>query len=180
MNELDEAARRARNGDAAAFRRIVEATGPRLVRLAARILGNVADAEDVVQEAYVKAHRSLAAGEFDGRSRVETWLHRIVVNAAIDASRSRERSPTPRDTLPDPGWDGAASAEARVALSELDDLLRALPPEQRSALVLKSIEGFSASEIAAILSTTEGAVEQLLVRARALLRLQRGDVDDRG
>jgi RNA polymerase sigma-70 factor (ECF subfamily) len=173
LDDLEEAAQRVRQGDSSAFRTIVEATSGRLVRLGARILGSVTDAEDVVQEAYVKAHRSLVRGTFDGRSRVETWLYRIVVNGAIDAKRTRRRAPVPTDVLPDAGWDGAASAEAHVALTELDELLRDLPLEQRSALVLKSIEGLSATEIADLLSTTEGAVEQLLVRARATLRQRR-------
>ncbi len=173
MDNLDEAVRRVLSGDTAAFQRIVEATSTRLVRLSARIMGSLADAEDVVQEAYVKAYRSLAHGQFDRRSRVETWLYRIVVNASIDAKRSRARAPTPTDTLADVAWDGAASAEARIALSELSDLLSALPEDQSAALVLKSVEGFSSAEIGAIMGRAEGAVEQLLVRARAALKKRR-------
>lgn len=136
-------------------------------------MGNIADAEDVVQEAYVKAYRSIISGQFDGRARVDTWLHRIVVNAAIDARRSRARRPVPSDTLTEVGWDGGSSAEARVALAELSDMLGALPADQRAALVLKSIEGRTSAETAEILGATEGAVEQLLVRARAALREKR-------
>lgn len=170
MDRLEEAVRAVMNGDPAAFQRIVEATSARLVRLSARILGNLADAEDVVQEAYVKAYRSLVGGRFDGRSRVETWLHRIVVNATIDAKRRLARDAAPSDVVTDVGWDGTASAEAHLALKELADVLSALPPEQQAALVLKTIEGFSTAEVAEILASTEGAVEQLLVRARATLR----------
>jgi RNA polymerase sigma-70 factor, ECF subfamily len=172
LDELEEAVRRVLKGDTSAFQRIVEGTSARLVRAGARIMGNVADAEDVVQEAYVKAFRSLTQGGFDGRSRVETWLYRIVINTAIDSKRSRAREPIPTDSLPDAGWDGQASAEARIALAEMNDWLSTLPVDQRAALVLKSIEGFSAAEIADLLSTTEGAVEQLLVRARAALKRQ--------
>lgn len=170
MDHLEEAVRAVLNGHPSAFQRIVEATSTRLVRLSARIMGNVTDAEDVVQESYVKAYRSLVEGRFDGRSRVETWLYRIVVNATIDAKRHRKRRAVLTDALDGVGWDGAASAEAHLALKELADLLSILPPDQQAVLVLKAVEGFTSTEIAEMLSTTEGAVEQLLVRARANLR----------
>ena len=170
MDNLDEAVQRVLAGDSAAFQRIVEATSSRLVRLSARIVGNVADAEEVVQEADVKAYRSLTGGQFDRRSRVQTWLYRIVVNGSIDAKRARARAAVPSDTVADLGWDGAANAEARVALSELSDMLSSLPPDQKAALVLKSVEGFSSAEIGEIMGRAEGAVEQLLVRARAALK----------
>jgi RNA polymerase sigma-70 factor (ECF subfamily) len=157
-------------GDSAAFRRLVLATSQKLVRLAARITGSIEDGEDVVQEAYVKAHRALVEGRFDRRSRVETWLYRIVANSAIDALRAGSTRPKSSETIPEPAWDGVGAAEARVALTELDALLRGLPPEQRAALVLKGVEGLSSSEIARIMDTTEGAVEQRLVRARAVLK----------
>jgi RNA polymerase sigma-70 factor (ECF subfamily) len=175
LDNLDEAVQRVLGGDTAAFQRIVEATSARLVRLSARIMGNVADAEDVVQEAYVKAYRSLVGGQFDRRSRVQTWLYRIVVNGSIDAKRARARGAVPTDTLADLGWDGAANAEARVALAELSDMLSTLPPDQKAALVLKSVEGFSSSEIGEIMGRAEGAVEQLLVRARAALKKKKED-----
>jgi RNA polymerase sigma-70 factor (ECF subfamily) len=171
--DLEEAVQRILKGDASAFQRIVDHTSARLVRLSARIMGNAADAEDVVQEAYVKAYRSIVEGGFDGRSKVETWLYRIVVNATIDAKRSRKHDATPMDTLPDPGWDGARSAEAHLALVELEDLLRDLPEDQHAAIILKSVEGLSAAEVGAVLHTSEGAVEQLLVRARTTLRQKR-------
>ncbi len=176
MTDLEEAVRRFQEGDRSAFRAIVEATSARLLRLAARMLGSLSEAEDVVQESYVKAHRSLLEGEFDRRARVETWLYRIVVNASIDAKRKRKRTPQPAsdDIVLDPGWDGAASAEARLALQELDDWLKDLPEEQRAVLVLKAVEGLGSAEIAEILGVTEGAVEQRLVRARATLREKRG------
>lgn len=164
-------------GDPAAFRRLVVETSHKLVRLAARITGSVEEGEDVVQEAYVKAHRALVDGRFDGRSRIETWLYRIVANTAIDALRAGAKRPKSADTIPEPSWDGAGAAEARVALAELDSLLDGLPHDQRAAIVLKSVEGLSAGEIADVLNTTEGAVEQRLVRARATLR-EWGRIDE--
>ncbi|HET7541962.1 MAG TPA: RNA polymerase sigma factor [Polyangiaceae bacterium] len=173
MDILEKAVDRVLSGDRSAFQQIVDLTSQKLVRLGARIMGNQADAEDVVQEAYVKAYRALSAGEFDRRSSTNTWLYRIVVNGAIDEKRSRKRRAEASDEQVDPGWDGSARAEARLALAELDDWLQALPPDQRAALVLQSMEGLNNSEIAQVMGVSEGAVEQRLVRARATLRQKR-------
>ena len=173
MSALDRAAKRLAEGDESAFAEIVEATSAKLVRLSARILGSVSDAEDAVQDAYLKAYASLTDGSFDGRSKVETWLYRIVVNGSIDAKRKRKRKQT--DELGDPGWDGQASAEATVALRELSSWLGDLPEEQQAVLVLKVVEGMSSAEIAEVLQCSEGAVEQRLVRARATLRDKKRD-----
>ena len=170
MDELEEAVRRVARGETEAFRRIVDATSEGLVRLGARITGSMSEAEDVVQEAYVKAYQALTSGRFEQRSSVTTWLRHIVTNTAIDALRSRSRRPIPTEAVAEAGWDGAAGAEAHMALAELNDLLGALPPDQRAAVVLQSVEGHAVSEIAAILGCSEGAVEQRLVRARATLR----------
>jgi RNA polymerase sigma-70 factor (ECF subfamily) len=153
-----------------AFRSIVDRTQHELVRLAARLLGNLADAEDVVQEAYVKAYRALARGQFDARSSVRTWLYSIVTRTAIDSLRSgqRRRALAAMDRVPD----GPASPDAHLALLELASVLDRLPPDQRTALVLKSVEGRSSREIGEILGCSEGAVEQRLVRARAALEQQ--------
>lgn len=178
MSNLEGAVARFLDGDAAAFQEVVDLTSARLVRLGARMLGNVADAEDVVQEAYVKAYRSLKDGQFDRRAKVETWLYRIVVNAAIDARRKRARRVPSVDVeqddvaLPE---DGQTSPEARLALNELAEWLGELPPDQQAALVLKAVEGRESSEIAEILGCSEGAVEQRLVRARAALRQRRNE-----
>ncbi len=169
MSSLEDAARRVQRGDASAFRIIVEATAARLVRLGARIMGSVTEAEDVVQEAYIKAHRALVDGRFDERSRVETWLHRIVVNAALDARRKRKHDP--KEPLDDAAiGERGTTAEEVVALRELASWLDDLPDDQRTALLLKSVEGMSSTEIAEVLGCSEGAVEQRLVRARATLR----------
>lgn len=173
MDTLEKAVDRVLGGDRSAFQQIVDATSQKLVRLGTRIMGNQADAEDVVQEAYVKAYRALTAGGFERRSSTATWLYRIVVNGAIDAKRSRTRRGEQSDVQVDPGWDGAAFAEARLALAELDDWLAALPAEQRAALVLQSMEGLNNTEIAQVMGVSEGAVEQRLVRARATLRQRR-------
>jgi RNA polymerase sigma-70 factor (ECF subfamily) len=182
LSSLEDVVDRFLAGDASAFQALVDATSARLVRVSARMLGNVADAEDVVQEAYVKAYQSLLAGGFDRRAKVETWLYRIVVNATIDAKR---RLRTKHVELTDDvavggvGWDGAASAEARLALKELASWLGDLPAEQQAVMVLKFVEGMSSAEIAEVLECSEGAVEQRLVRARAGLRSKRGEREEK-
>ena len=173
MDNLEKAVDRVLSGDRSAFQQIVDMTSQKLVRLGARIMGNQADAEDVVQEAYVKAFRALTAGDFDRRSSTNTWLYRIVVNGAIDAKRSRKRRAEASDEQVEVGWDGAGLAEARVALSELDEWLDALPADQRAALVLQTMEGLNNTEIAQVMGVSEGAVEQRLVRARSALRQKR-------
>ena len=137
------------------------------------MLGNLADAEDLVQEALVKAHRALSDGQFDGRSSVETWLYRIVTNLALDQLRSRRRRGTQVEAVDEMLPTDGASAESRIALRELDEWMNALAPEQRVCLVLSAIEGFSNAEIAVMMNTSEGSVEQRLVRARVTLREKR-------
>jgi RNA polymerase sigma-70 factor (ECF subfamily) len=140
------------------------------VRYAARLLGSVADGEDVVQESYVKAFDALTAGHFEGRSSLKTWLYRIVTRTAIDHRRSRGRRERFADAALPATFDGTGSADGHVALRELADALDVLPEEQQQALVLQAMEGFSNREIGEIMGSSEGAVEQRLVRARAALR----------
>jgi RNA polymerase sigma-70 factor, ECF subfamily len=175
VSELLAAIEAVAAGDAAAFAAVVTATTPRLFRLAARMLGSLQEAEDVLQDAYVRAFDALREGRFDRRSSVDTWLYRIVTNTAIDALRARRRrahkgsDPLEEIELPEQ----VSSAErlaARDALRELAAWIDELPPDQRTALVLKEIEGLPTSEVAAIMGSSVGAVEQRLVRARATLR----------
>jgi RNA polymerase sigma-70 factor, ECF subfamily len=173
LDNLDEAVERVLRGDTAAFEQIVLATSERLVRMSARIVGSVQDAEDVVQEAYVKAYGSLVAGRFDRRSSVRTWLYRIVANASIDARRSLARRAGLNDAVTGPTFTDGALVEARVALSELAGWLDVLPADQRIAMVLSAVEGLTAPEIAEVVGCSEGAVEQRLLRARAALRRRR-------
>jgi RNA polymerase sigma-70 factor (ECF subfamily) len=162
-------------GDAAAFRSIVEHTQARLYRLAARMMTDLGDAEDALQDAYLKAYRALAGGRYDGRASVTTWLTRIVANTCIDALRRRGAGP--HEPKHEPRYDGRASAEARLALRELEEKLRALPPTQRAVLVMRTVEGMSTEEVARVLEISESAVMQRLVRARATLRGERDETE---
>lgn len=170
--DLRLVATRVSKGDLQAFRQIVDHTRQPLYRLAARIVGDVGDAEDALQDAYVSAYRGLCEGRYDGRSKVETWLYRIVTNTCIDLLRKRK--PVKDEPDNEPRFDGLVSAEARVALRELDDMLATLSPQDRAAIVLVHVEGLTVKEAADTLGTTEGALEQRLLRARAALR-KKGD-----
>ncbi len=163
-------AARVEKGDLAAFRGIVDHTRATMYRLAARIGGDLAEAEDTLQEAYMDAYRALREGRWDGKSKVETWLYRIVTNASIDALRKRREAGRDARETREPRFDGLVAAEARVALRELDEMLAELAPQDRAALVLTAVEGLTSRAAADALGCSEGALEQRLVRARAALR----------
>ena len=171
-------AARVAGGDDAAFRAIVDQTRAPLYRLAARLAGDLAEAEDALQEAYVDAYRALREGRWDGRSKVETWLYRIVTNAGIDALRRRREAEGAEAR--EARFDGEIAAEARIALRELDVMLADLAPQDRAALVLTAVEGLSAKAAAEALGCSEGAIEQRLVRARAALRTRQTREETRG
>ena len=152
-----------------AFEELVELTGRQVFTLALRMVGDRHEAEDVAQEAYLRVHRSLR--NFRGDSRFETWLHRIVANAAINYLRSKNRfgelmdEPERMVRVPDaPAGEDISDREA------LADVLFQLPTAQRVAVVLKDIYGFSAAEIAERLGTTEGAIKLRLHRGRRNLK----------
>ena len=153
----------------AALRELMDAHAPRLHAVATRMLGDAGQAEDIVQETFLKAWRK--AGDWEpGRARFSTWLHRVTINACLDVVR-RPRPVTgvtlPERADPSPGAEDAlAQAERRAALREAMDRL---PVRQRAALAL-SLEGPSQSEAASALGITEGAYESLLVRARRAMR----------
>lgn len=160
-------------GDRAAFDILVARHAERALRLALRVLGDAAEAEDVAQDAFLRAWQ--AAPRFDpARARFTTWLHRIVLNLAIDRARRRGRlSPAGLDAaqeMPDP----AEGPEAKLAEAEGREALAAaldsLPPRQRAAVALAYEEGLSGAAAAEALSVSERALEGLLRRARQMLR----------
>ena len=168
---------RAREGDAEAFRELVEAYSPKLFRLAFRITGDEQTAEDAVQEAFLRAYRSL--GRFDARSQFGTWLHLIAVNAALELVRKQQRhhshhrshhqeeeqQPLPS---PDPGPDRIALGleVERAVRSALGDL----SPMERTAFVLRHFEGRSIAEICDQLGLGASAGKQAVFRAVKKLR----------
>ncbi|WP_042458391.1 RNA polymerase sigma factor SigM [Streptacidiphilus jiangxiensis] len=171
-----ELLRRHLEGDPDAFGELVRRHRDRLWAIALRTLGDREEAADAVQDAMVSAFRS--AHTFQGRSAVTTWLHRIVVNACLDRAR---RSATRRTRLVedetvlesaaghDEGADVSAAAERGELRRELAAALSTLPADQRAALVLVDMEGYSVAEAAAVLGVPTGTVKSRCARARAKL-----------
>lgn len=153
------------------FAPIVRSTSARLYRVAARILGSAADAQDAVQDAYVRAYDALQQDRYDERLRMEAWLVTILTRVCIDMLRTRKvradeglRQTSALPQIPD------AEENQALALMELSRWLEALPPDQRAAIVLRFMEGMTSAEVGVALGVSEGAVEQRILRARATLR----------
>ena len=167
---------RCRKGDTRAFQALVEAHQDRAYALALRIVRRELDAEEVAQDAFVRAWRSI--GEFRGDAAFGTWLHRIVVRRALDraetlrarAAREVESEDEMADQPDAPGFTtGTGSPPSREG-RRLVRLMDTLPPVQRTALSLHYYEDRSVSEIATLLDMPEGTVKTHMSRARAALR----------
>jgi len=172
-----------RAGDERAYQRLVADYGGRLLAVARRMLRSEEDARDAVQEAFLLAFRALP--RFEGQSRISTWLHRIVVNAALMKIRSRKARPEEplEPLLPTFREDGhwvvrfqcwEESADELLERSEVRALVRAaidrLPESYRTVLVLRDIEELDTAEVAEMLGVTPNAVKIRLHRARQALR----------
>jgi RNA polymerase sigma-70 factor (ECF subfamily) len=144
--------------------------------MAVRLTGSRAEADDLLQECFARACLALADGKIgDGVVAPLIWFRRIVANAAIDLLRRRKlERRTPQALAFEADRTGVHGGDERLALAELERWMAELPEDQRLALVLKEVEGMSVREIAELLETSEGAIEQRLVRARATLRQRRG------
>ena len=170
-----------RDGDRAEFARMVEAYSPMIYRLGLKMLNNPQDAEDILQETFIKAYRHI--GNFDGRSNVSTWLYRIATNEALMSIR-RKRPETisfdvpsvydtePQEPLQIVDWcclpeDEFLTSEGRV---RLDEAANRLPTSLRVVFILRDIEGLSTRETAEVLEISEMAVKTRLSRARLRLR----------
>lgn len=156
--------------DAAAYRLLVERHIDRAYALALRILRNLADAEDVAQDAMVRAWTS-RHGWQSGKAKFSTWLYRVVVNRCIDLQRRPKTQDL--DDVPEPADDGADSVtliHRRQVYSKLETAIAALPMQQRATLTLAYFDDLGNDDIAEILGTTVSAVESLLKRGRQGLR----------
>lgn len=142
----------------------------RLRALAFRMLEDRDAMDDALQEAYVKAFRSL--GSFKGRSSLGTWLYRITYNTCIDELRRRETliPLTSTDGIDRQISEPADAIGAAVARADLASAMSALPAEQRAAIVLVDAEGWSYEEAAKVLEIPPGTVASRVSRARAALR----------
>ncbi len=174
---------RLRRGDEAAFEELVRAYGGRMLAVARRLLPDEEDARGAVQDAFLSAFRAI--GRFEGQARLSTWLHRIVVNAALMKLRTRRRKPEQsiEELLPGfledghlahPAVEWRKPAEDPVEREELRALLREsidrLPEGYRNVLVLRDIEEFDTEETAKLMNLSVAAVKTRLHRARQALR----------
>lgn len=180
---------RLRAGEPRAFEDLVRRHGGRLLAVARRMLRDEEEARDCVQEAFLSAHRAL--GEFEGRARLGTWLHRIVTNAALMKLRSRARRPEqsieehlpryddygfligPEDTTP-LGADELLAREGVAA--RVREAIDRLPESYRTVLMLRDIEELDTEETARLLDITPGAAKVRLHRARTALKSMLQDV----
>ena len=168
-----ELAQRCRHGDEEAFEDLYRAHARRLYTLVLRMAGSTHDAEDLMQEVFLHAHRKL--GSFRGDSSLGTWLYRLAVNHCLDFLRSRQaKMTTVTDSLDEEGATEPAAVTPVVptAISRLDieRAITRLPAGCRAAFVLHDVEGFEHREVAKLLGVSEGTSKSQVHKARMRLR----------
>jgi RNA polymerase sigma-70 factor (ECF subfamily) len=170
--------RRVQRGDKGAFDALVLKYQHKLVKLVMRYVRNPSEAEDIAQEAFIKAYRALP--QFRGDSAFYTWLYRIAINTAKNAVVSRDRSPIEYNIDRSDATEESYDMQGRMKDSEtpeglvLTDEIRrtvnaaidALPEDLRTAIVLRELEGLSYEEIAAAMDCPVGTVRSRIFRAR--------------
>jgi RNA polymerase sigma-70 factor (ECF subfamily) len=158
-------------GDRDAYQVLVERHSRSVFRLAYRITGNEGDSEDVVQESFLRAFRSL--NRYDGRASFSTWLQRIAANHALDLVRRRKRVAAVDGEVPDVADEGPLP-DQMVALGQLRERLASgmgtLSAQERGAFVLRHFEGRSIPEISEALAIGESAAKHSVFRAVQKLR----------
>ena len=167
---------RARRGDADAFRELVDRHSRAVFRVAYRITGATEDAEDVVQETFLRAYRQL--DRFEARANFGTWLHRIAANCAVDLIRARPKRETAADdeTLERLGeaGDASGSPERSVLGAQIRERITAslgrLTEMERAAFALRHFEGLSIEEISATLGLRASATKHSIFRAVKKMR----------
>ena len=162
------------DGDAYAFDALVRRHRDRLWAVALRTMRDPDEAADALQDALVSAFR--AAGSFRAESAVTTWLHRIVVNACLDRIRRRKARPTV--ALPEEGpgepVERRDDISARDTAIVIENAMAELPIEQRAAITLVDLQGYSVADSAVILGVAEGTIKSRCARGRARLAILLG------
>lgn len=164
---------RARHGDQEAFAQVIRHYDSGLRALAYRLLGDRDRMDDALQDAYVKAYRTLP--RFRGEARVGTWLYRIVYNTCLDElGRGRRVVQLPLAELAEQPSPRPDPADVVVHRGDLSRALAGLEPEDRAAVLLVDAQGFSYDEAGAVLEVPAGTIASRLNRARAALRTSLG------
>jgi RNA polymerase sigma-70 factor (ECF subfamily) len=169
--------KRVQRGDKSAFDLLVRKYQHKVVKLVLRYVRNPAEAEDIAQEAFIKAYRALP--QFRGDSAFYTWMYRIAINTAKNSLASRDRSPIAYDLdLTDPEESHSVQTKLQdpdtpegMALTEeirgiVNSAIEALPEELKTAIVLRELDGLSYEEIAAAMECPVGTVRSRIFRAR--------------
>jgi len=184
--------RRVQSGDKGAFDALVRKYQHKLVKLVMRYVRNPAEAEDIAQEAFIKAYRALP--QFRGDSAFYTWLYRIAINTAKNAIVSRDRSPIEYNIDRNDATEESYDMQGRMKDSEtpeglvLTDEIRrtvnaaieALPEDLKTAIVLRELDGLSYEEIAAAMDCPVGTVRSRIFRAREAIDRRLRDVFEGG
>lgn len=170
-----------KKGDRSEFARLVDEFSGRIYRVALKVVNDPLDAEDVLQETFIKAFQALPA--FEGRSSVVTWLYRIAVNEALMMLRKRkynaisleeenDRSEEEVEPVEIADWCCLPESELQNSESQrfLDQAVQRLSPALRAVFILRDLEGLSVKETAEALGLNESAVKTRLLRARLKLR----------
>ena len=172
MKDQENIIARARRGDADAFEQLVVAYRDQVFRLALRMCGNEADADEVAQEAFLSAWKALP--NFRGDSRFSTWLYQLTSHAAIDLMRREKRQIAAEDitevSTPDPGPSPQQQAERSETRQAVRDAMGQLSPEYRQIVVLRFLQELSYEEIGAVLKLPPGTVKSRLNRAKSQLK----------
>ena len=172
----EELVRRVGQGDPAAIQAMVARKLPRMLMLAQRMLGDATEAEDVAQEAMLRAWRQ-APRWTPGQARFDTWLHRVGLNLCYDRLRRRREIAT--DTPPERPDDGPAPDRGLLALktgARVEAALAKLPERQREAIVLCHYQELGNIEAAGLMNVSVEALESLLSRGRRALRTALADM----
>jgi RNA polymerase sigma-70 factor (ECF subfamily) len=165
---------RAAQGDERAFRELARRHAGGALRLARRILGREALAEEIVQDAFLRVW--INAPRWRPQAAFRTWLYRVVINLCLNAKRRPADLPLAAAGEPaDPAHDAGTALELRERDRQLAAAIDQLPARQRAAIVLAYQEGLGNAEAAAVLGTSVSGFETLLVRARRMLREALGE-----
>ena len=166
----------ASSGDTRAFETLMTQHEGRMYAVALRMCSNREDAQDCVQEAMIRAYRSMDS--FKGQASFSTWIYRVTMNACLDELRRRKaRYASSLDNMIEGGWspaDDRETPEQQAVSSEkkraLEKAIKELPDDMRAAIVLRDVQGFSYDQIASILKANVGTIKSRISRGREKLR----------
>ncbi|MFO7891909.1 MAG: sigma-70 family RNA polymerase sigma factor [bacterium] len=162
---------RAQKGDKQAFKQIVNMYQHRVLKVAHSLVGNSHDAHDVTQEVFIRLYRFLP--RFNHNKRFFTWLYRIIVNASYDFLKKENRFRTvPLDHISETNYsmNNPQTMHQKEIKGKIYELLEALTTLQKTAFILRDVEGFSCKETAKIMKSSSGTIRSHLSYARARLR----------